>query len=93
MVFFFFICQGLLDSTEPKQMSSTAMEADVAAGEDFELASKDGRGFSDMQPGFLLDDNTRSTQVWPRSMLDYMRQQLRFRGRTKKEDIQLFHVK
>ncbi|MEQ2306707.1 hypothetical protein AMECASPLE_011016 [Ameca splendens] len=79
--------KGFLDSTHPKKMSSTSWEAHLAAGEDFGFGSKDGQGFPDMQPEFFLDDGALATQVWPRTMLDYMRQQLKFRGRTKKEDI------
>lgn len=37
-----------------------------------------------MAYAFLLEDEKQTTQVWPRVMLDYMRHQIRFRGRTKR---------
>lgn len=37
-----------------------------------------------VESDFILEDEEQTTQEWPQVILDYMRHQLRFRGRTKK---------
>lgn len=48
------------------------------------LDLRDGQTFPQMESEFFLEDEAQATHVWPRDILDYMRQQLKFRGRTKK---------
>lgn len=68
-------------------MSSTHWDVNLAVGDDSIFGSKDGQEFPDMKPELFLDDDAQATRVWPRTLLDHMRQKLRFRGRTKKQDI------
>lgn len=54
-------------------------------GGDFAFGARDGTSFpQQVDSAFIMKDEAQATQVWPRVMLDYMRHQLRFRGRTKR---------
>lgn len=57
------------------------MEANAGPGGDFAFESRSDNSFpQQVESAFIVE----TTQVWPRVALDYMRHQLRFRGKTKK---------
>lgn len=73
-----------MDRSHPPHLISGPLEADGGPGGDFAFGSRDGHTFPQVESAFIMEDEAQTTQVWPRVMLDYMRHQLRFRGRTKK---------
>ena len=64
---------------------SSPLGANGGPGEDFPFGSRDGHIFpQQVESAFIIENEEQTTQVWPQVILDYMRHQLRFRGRTKK---------
>lgn len=61
-----------------------SLKADSQPGGDTGFETRVGQTVQQMVYVFLLEDETQATQVWPRVILDYMRHQIKFRGRTKK---------
>lgn len=54
-------------------------------GDDFDVGSRDDRTFPKQEEAALsMEDDVQATHICPRLLLDYMRQQYKFRGRTKK---------
>lgn len=76
-VFLFTCSQAFLGSPYHLHIISTPLEANAGPGEDTPT-------FPQVEAAFLMDYKTQATRVWPRVILDYMRHQLRFKGRTKK---------
>ncbi|KAM7397834.1 hypothetical protein PAMA_005930 [Pampus argenteus] len=77
--------EGFLDHPYHPQFISTSLEPNGGPGEDFAFGSRDVHTFPEQgESAFIIEDEAHTTQVWPRVILDYMKHQLRFRGRTKK---------
>lgn len=73
-----------MDSPLRQHIISATLEANGRHGEEFAFGSRDHRPFPQVESAFIMEDEAQATQVWPRAILDYMKQQLKFRGRTKK---------
>lgn len=69
----------------PYHLMSSPFGDKEEPGGDFAFRSRDGHSFpQQVESAFIMEDEGHAPQVWPRVILDYMRHQLRFRGRTKK---------
>lgn len=82
--------QGFLGNSYQKQMTASLLKANSGSGDNLTF---NGQSVPQMEPAFLLENGAQTTRVWPRTILDYMRQQLRFRGRTKKNSKKRFSWK
>lgn len=68
-----------------KKLIPSSVKTDFHADGDFAFETRIGHTLpQQMISAFLLEDETQTKKMWPRVMLDYMKHQNRFRGRTKK---------
>ncbi|KAG8008132.1 hypothetical protein GBF38_019142 [Nibea albiflora] len=77
--------EGFLDAPYSRLLIPGPLEPDGGPGGHFAFGSSDSSTFpQQVESALIEEDEEQATQVWPRAILDYMRHQLRFRGRTKK---------